>query len=160
MTDNVLIVGIADIKTGKAPFLIKTTLGSCIGVCLYHQEKKVGGMLHLMLASSEGIVRTGELKRAKFADTGIPDLIHELKVKHDADISGLSAKIFGGAKVLQGVTSDIGKNNEEAVRTILKQFGVKIIASKTGGEKGYQIEFDLDTGKVLCKIFGQEPVEL
>jgi chemotaxis receptor (MCP) glutamine deamidase CheD len=45
-----LIVGIGDIKIGKEPSLIRTNLGSCIGVCLYHAPLKVGGAVALHAA--------------------------------------------------------------------------------------------------------------
>lgn len=70
-SENELIVGIADIKVGQAPQIIKTNLGSCVAVCLYNAEKKVGGMLHLMLASSSGVSNRVALKKEKYADTGI-----------------------------------------------------------------------------------------
>jgi chemotaxis protein CheD len=75
-----IVVGIADIKVGRAPSTLKTNLGSCIAVCLYDQHKKVGGMLHLMLASSNGITDKRELKKEKYADTGIAELLQQMKL--------------------------------------------------------------------------------
>ncbi len=54
---------------------------------------------------------------------------------------------------------NIGKSNEESVRAVLKNLHIPIIAAKTGGEKGYQIDYDLEDGSVLCRVFGQETQE-
>jgi chemotaxis protein CheD len=157
--ENELIVGIADIKVGQAPQIIKTNLGSCVAVCLYNAEKKVGGMLHLMLASSSGVSNRVALKKEKYADTGIPELLNQLRKSFQITERACVAKIFGGAKVLKTVARNIGDENINAVRNILQAEGIKIVASHVGGEKGYKVTFDLNTGKVTSQIFGTEPKE-
>jgi len=155
--ENTVIVGIADFKIAKAPKVLKTNLGSCIAVCLYDPNRKVGGMLHFMLAkAAKGAEK---IKRAKYADTGMEDLISVLKKEFGVSEKELVAKVFGGAKVIKKITKKIGEENLAAVRDILKKYGIKIIASRTGGEKGYRISFDLNTGKVRVQIFGEEEKE-
>ena len=69
-------VGMADYKVGRAPdTLISYGLGSCIGISLYDPQTKIGGLLHIMLPDSNQS-RANE-NRAKFADTGIPDMLNE-----------------------------------------------------------------------------------
>ena len=68
----------------------------------------------------------------------------------------LYAKIFGGAKMFEtNGMLNIGESNETEVRRILKEEGINIVASKTGGTKGYNISFDTHTGDVTCRIFGE-----
>lgn len=153
-----IITGIADIKVGKSPSWIITNLGSCIAVCLYDQKQKVGGMLHLMMAAAGPAQEKPDFKPAKYADTGIPELIRAMKKAYNVTEKDLQAKVFGGAKILQKVTRDIGKENDEAVVRILKENGIPVRARKVGGEKGYKVTFDLSSGKVLCQVFGA-PVE-
>ncbi len=157
---QIVIVGMADIKIGKAPLLLRTNLGSCIAVCLYDQEQKVGGMLHFMLAdSTKSFKEQTEIKRAKFADTGVEDMVKTFKQHYMIDPAKLEAKVFGGAKVLSMCSLDIGKENEEAVKAVLQSYNIKLQASKTGGDKGYKVDFDLDTGKVICQVFKAEEEE-
>ncbi len=68
---NIVTVGVGDLKIARSPKSIKTSLGSCVGVVLYDNIQKVGGMLHLMLPKCND--RAG--KPAKYADTGIPLLL-------------------------------------------------------------------------------------
>ncbi len=156
----VLVVGIGEIKVGKEPAVIRTNLGSCIGVCLYEKDKRLGGMLHLMLPSANGHDNKPGFRKTKYADTGLPELIGELRRTYGTTEQTLTAKIFGGAKLLKAVTQDIGMDNEKAVREILKNVGIRIIAAKTGGDKGYQIDFNLVTGAVSCRVFGQTAQEM
>lgn len=153
-----VIVGIADIKVAKSPAIIKTNLGSCIAVCLYSASAQCGGMLHLMMP--EAPTNKEILKKAKYADTGIPDLVRQLKRLCGPESSDtFIAKIFGGAKVLANIKTNIGQQNDTAVRAILKELGIKIVASQVGGEKGYKVEFDVSSGKVQCQVFGAEVKE-
>lgn len=158
--ENVIAVGVADIKIGQDPSVLTTNLGSCIGVCLYNSDKKIGGMLHFMMARADAVAQKNpDFKKAKYGDSGILEMVHQLKRFHGVDVSSLKAKIFGGAKILQNVSLDIGHANELIAREILKELNIRIIGEKTRGQKGYRIAFDLATGKVKCRIFGEQEEE-
>jgi len=159
-TNNSLNVGVASFKTAKSPIVIKTHLGSCIAVCLYEPQKKIGGMLHLMMPDSR--LSSDALKRnsSKYADLGIPLLIKQMQMEYDVKPEDLIAKIFGGAKILQFVNFDIGVDNEKATRKILQDYSIRIVGSKTKGEKGYRIAFNLLTGQVECQVFGQKAINV
>ena len=154
-----IIVGIGDIKTGKEPAIIRTSLGSCIGVCLYNSQLKVGAMLHCMLPTAGDNRQKPDFRAAKYADSGIEMMMAELKKVYGLSPNQFTAKIFGGASMLKAISMNIGQNNEESVRAMLKSLNISITAAKTGGEKGYQIDFDLTKGTVICRIFGQDPKE-
>lgn len=154
---DILIVGIADIKVGTAPATIQTNLGSCIAVCLYDEHNKCGGMLHYMLADSQKFKNSSQMKLEKFADTGIPLLIKKLKAMKPAQTAWqLKAKIFGGAKVLQHVSTDIGKDNIDKAKSLLREYQIPLLKEKVGGIKGYKVHFDLSSGLVKCQIFGEK----
>ena len=155
---NRLTVGIADIKVSVSPDILTTTLGSCVAVCLYDKVNKIGGMVHVMMPSSVSVTRGTEFKKAKYADTGIHELLSMLERK-GFDKKKAEAKIFGGGKVLKQVSKNIGEENVSAVKGILKENGLSIKSSKTGGEKGYRVVMELETGKVVCQIFGEDAKE-
>lgn len=159
LTGKEVAVGMADIKVGKDPEVLTTVLGSCVGLCLYSPTQKMGGLLHLMMPAAGDQVAKPDCKRAKYADTGVAELIRMLRSSYGLQPSDLVAKMFGGAKVLQGVERNIGAENAEAVKQILRASGIPVKATCTGGERGYRIKFDLRTGRVLCQIFGNQPEE-
>jgi len=154
---NIITVGVGDLKIDKSPRIIKTSLGSCMGVVLYDNINKIGGMLHLMLAKCND--RAGKL--SKYADTGIPLLVDLMVNQSNANKKMLTAKIFGGAKMfnINSELFDIGKSNASETKTILEQMNIRIVASKTGGTKGYQISLDTETGVVRCRVFGGQAEE-
>ncbi len=151
---SIVTVGVGDLKIAQSPKVIKTSLGSCVGVVLYDKVLKVGGMLHLMLPNCND--REG--KPSKYADTGIPLLLDLMINKANSKKSTLTAKIFGGAKMFSVSSEifDIGKSNIIETKTILEQIGISIVASRLGGTKGHQITLDTETGIVQSRIFGEQ----
>ena len=158
VNNNVVTVGVGDYKIVRAPKLLKTLLGSCIGIALYDKTTKIGGLLHIMLPKHDGNGSTTQ-KASKYADTGIPAMISQMVGIAGAHRAPLTAKVFGGARmfVVGNPLFDIGRRNEEEALKVLHEEGVRVLACKTGGNKGYQIVFDTSTGGITCSIFGQKP---
>ncbi len=147
-----ITVGVGDLKITYSPNVLKTLLGSCIGIVLHDPVNRVGGLLHVMLPKKNG----KDLKITKYADPGLPYFISQMVTNAGALRSSLYAKIFGGAKMFEtNGMLNIGESNELEVRRILKNEGIKITASRTGGTKGYNISFNTYTGDVTCRIFGE-----
>ena len=149
-------VGMADFKTAQAPDeLITLGLGSCVGVILYDEDKKIAGMAHVMLPDST--VFATVLNKAKYADTAIDELIQEL-LKKGCVLSNLKAKIAGGARMLNITVSEgksIGDKNIEAVKTILSNKQIPIIAEDVGLSNGRTITFNIEKSQLKIKKIGK-----
>jgi hypothetical protein len=50
MSFQLINIGIADLKVTTTPNVLRTILGSCVGICLYDPGTKVIGLSHIMLA--------------------------------------------------------------------------------------------------------------
>jgi chemotaxis protein CheD len=162
MLKTVVRVGIADMNIVHAPDIIRTSgLGSCVGVVLYNETKKIAGLLHVMLPDSS-LGRSDSLNAAKFADTGIYSLMEMLKSEGLRPLS-LKAKIAGGAQMFQFGSSDsirIGPRNVEAVKKELARLSIPIVAEDTGGSSGRTIEFDPMTSALSIRTvnFGTKEI--
>jgi chemotaxis protein CheD len=152
---DLINVGIGDIQTGKAPQILRTILGSCVGICLYHEKRKIGGLAHIMLPEMKGEGRSPN----KYADQAIPNLISAMK-DAGADKKNLTAKIVGGATMFKlsddSVMGEIGKNNIKKVREILEFLDIPIIAEEVNGDMGRSIDFFVDSGEIKIKSVGRE----
>lgn len=154
---DVIKVGIADFKICNSPDQITTIgLGSCVGVVLYSMNSTCCGLLHILLPSSLDI--KNNTNRAKFADTGIDDLIKELN-KQGLYKNNLLAKIAGGAAMFQfNNNSDlgsIGDRNVIAVKKALSKYGIPIISEDVGKDYGRTIIFDPATKVVTIRSAGK-----
>ena len=77
-TQETIVIGLGEMQILKDPSAVLTCLGlgSCIGLSAYDSSAKVGGMIHIVLPSSDG--RTSNTP-AKFADIAIPTLLKEME---------------------------------------------------------------------------------
>ncbi len=152
-------VGMADLNVCASPDSIITLgLGSCVGAVLYDPTTKICGMVHVMLPDSSTI-GVGN-NPAKFADTGIDELLKEV-IKKGAKRERLVAKIAGGAQMFSVNKNSpmlrVGERNVEAVKKKLKELGIRIIAEDTGDSYGRTVIFYPETGEYLIRAIGKEP---
>ncbi len=152
-------VGMADLNVCKSPDELTTLgLGSCVGIALYDPITTVSGLAHIMLPDSTKIKNNNSL--AKCADTGIPETIR-LMIDLGANRRRITAKIAGGAQMFSfGNKVDdimsVGLRNVEAVKYILNQLDIPILAEDTGMNFGRTVIFDSKNGKLTIKSVGKE----
>ena len=159
---NMIKIGVADLNVYLPPDAITTLgLGSCFGVVIYDPVKKVCGMVHVMLPDSTKIKNNEN--RAKFADTGIEDLLQRV-IALGAVHKNLIAKIAGGAQMFAFKSDNdmlrVGDRNVEATKAKLKELQIPIIAEDTGKNSGRTIEFYPETGELLVKSVGKTPYKI
>ena len=139
---EVIKVGMADLKTAKAPNTLTTLgLGSCIGLTLYDPVTKIGGLVHYMLPDSTKLKNNTNI--AKFGDTGIRELLRQI-LALGANQRRLVAKIAGGACMFE--TSGLSSVGNVGARN----------AEDTGLNYGRTVELDCETGDFRIKSVGKE----
>ena len=126
MSFQLVNVGIAEHRISVNSDVLRTILGSCVGICLYDPEKKIIGLSHIMLAEKN----SQEGNPGKYADTAIPLLIEEM-VNAGAAEKFLVAKIVGGATMFKmaanSMMGEIGKNNARKVKEVLAAKSIPIV---------------------------------
>jgi two-component system, chemotaxis family, protein-glutamate methylesterase/glutaminase len=136
------------------PSLIRTILGSCVGVALWDETTGIGGLCHYLLPSTQD----GPGNSGRYGEYAIRELLTQC-LDLGANRSSTYAKIYGGGAVvstLSGTKMDIGVRNIECARRLLKVLNVKVVHESVGGEKGRKISLDTATGDVVENISGQE----
>jgi chemotaxis protein CheD len=151
---ELISVGVAQVGVSSNPTVLRTILGSCIGICIYERNKKMGGLAHILLPNQLGKGIPG-----KYADTAIPLLVKQL-LKEGCRKEFMSAKIAGGATMFkfQGTHSlgQIGERNISETKKILEQEGIPLLEEDTGGNIGRVIDFFLEDGRLKIKAAGEE----
>ncbi len=156
---EVIKVGMADLKTCVSPNSVTTLgLGSCVGVAVRDPANKIGGLAHIMLPDSKSI-RNGQQNIAKFADTGVEELIKQME-KLGAKRSRMVAKIAGGATMFQvqgtgSIVGQVGDRNVAAVKAKLKELNIPILAEDTGANYGRTVIFYPETGDFCIRAVGK-----
>jgi len=154
---DMIKVGMADLKLCKAPDAITTLgLGSCVGIAIRDPITKIGGLAHIMLPDSTQF--SGMVNIPKFADTGAKELVNII-VKAGGNRARLVAKIAGGAQMFafssKNDLTGVGQRNVEAVKKVLAEMRIPILASDTGLNFGRTVEFYPETGDYIIKAVGK-----
>ena len=74
-------VGIGDLTVSKAPFILETRgLGSCVGVTLYDNKKKIGALAHIMLPRITSSIQENVSENMKFryAEYALPYMLNKM----------------------------------------------------------------------------------
>ncbi len=154
---NMIKVGMADLKLCKAPDAITTLgLGSCVGIAIRDPMTKIGGLAHIMLPDSTQF--SGAVNVPKFADTGVKELVRVI-VAAGANRTRLVAKIAGGAQMFSFSSKNdltaVGQRNVDAVKKVLAELKIPILAQDTGLNFGRTVEFYPENGDYIIKAVGK-----
>lgn len=125
---------------------ISTILGSCVASCLYDPVSGVGGMNHFLVpdGASAGV------QAASFGINAMELLINAV-IKQGGDRMRLRAKVFGGARMIAGLT-DIGAKNGEFVLEFLRRESIVCVGASLGGVQARRIEFWPETGRARQRV--------
>jgi chemotaxis protein CheD len=142
----------SNLCVGPEPVWITTVLGSCVAVCFYDKNRKIGGINHFMLPFWNG----DGLESPKYGNVAILHLYQKLLL-FGAKKENLICKIFGGAEVLTTSESvfNIGLRNIELAHKVVSELKIPVVSSSTGGNLGRKLMFNTSTGEVLQKFLNK-----
>ena len=146
---DLVIIGIGEWSVGNM-VMTSIGLGSCVGLILHDEERKIGALAHVMLPKSSG--KPGE-REGKYADTAVTVLLRDLAIKGCKPAS-LKAKLAGGASMFANFSGNlnIGERNVDAIRILLKEKSIPIVREDIGGTVGRTITyFPKDGGRLLIR---------
>lgn len=147
-------VGMGQVAAAEGPQRLRSVLGSCVGVVLYHPRTHRGTLAHVVLPDSAGRSGAGP---GKFADTAVPHMVDLLRMAGPLRRE-LIAKIAGGANMFAHTGPlQIGEANTQAVIRALEAAGVRLVAKDVGGTCGRRITFDCSSGELLLEIASATP---
>ena len=130
------------------PVVVRTLLGSCVSVVLWHPEQRLGGMCHCVLPSRSQSY--GPLD-GNHCEGAMRLFMQEL---HRTATVARSYRTFllGGARMSLGMQNaqrtSVGERNVEAFRKLLHDAGFKICAEHVGLSGPRRVEFNLSTGRI------------
>jgi chemotaxis protein CheD len=154
-----------DFYFGDRDTRIRTLLGSCISIVMWHPELKIGGMCHYML-SSRGDKNIPVLD-GRYGDEAILMFFQEA-IRHNSNPNDYIVKIFGGgnmfsrpennvpcisspcSEVIQECRNVSCRNIIKGV-SLLEQYGFSIKSRDLGGTQSRNIIFDIESGDVWVR---------
>lgn len=142
-----------EIYLAREPMILKTILGSCVGVTFWCARLGAGALCHGVLPTCPPL--TGRKEGQRYVDYAIRYLIGQFDAL-GARRQEVEIKVFGGADVLpvsreRARRLTIGAMNCRTALEVLEQEGLHVMASDLGGKYGRTIHFDTGSGEVLAR---------
>lgn len=137
------------------PAILRTVLGSCVGITFWHRRLGVGALCHPMLPrcpAESSRMSAAALRR--YVDAAIREVAAKLDAlgvrRRETEV-----KIFGGADVLRVEHTEnrptVGRLNADRALQILAEENYSIIAQRLGGQRGMHIDFLTTNGEVRLR---------
>jgi chemotaxis protein CheD len=148
-TESVEIrVKVADYAVAATGMISSIGLGSCVAIILYDARAHVGGMAHVLLPNDT--MSRDRSNPAKFPATAVPLMLGEIRLL-GGRVERIRAKIVGGASMFANLIPsgiNIGERNIAAVRDVLSEAKIPIVAEDVGADHGRSVYLFLDDGRV------------
>ncbi len=141
----------------KKPVVLKTILGSCVGVTIYNKSTKWGGMCHYLLPESP----SDEQSNSKYGNIAIYTLLYKFIKQNDAKREDLVASIIGGAFIIfdEKEIFFIGDRNIDIATNILRKEKIFIKQMYTGGDHGKKVYFNTQSNKLIVQTLEKITVD-
>lgn len=137
---------------GKSPDCIRTTLGSCIAMTVWHPHKRLGGMCHFMLSHRMNRDSATALD-GRYADEAF-QLMAKAALDRGILLRDCEIKLIGAADMLSGPDrsgSRVATDNIDAAHLLAKQYRLRVVAESLGGHGFRQVIFCLMEGKIWIR---------
>lgn len=130
---------------------VRTLLGSCVAVTMWHPRLLVGGMCHFVLPSSRKA--RGKVLDGRYGDQAIDALVQSAQ-RTTPRLLEFRVGLYGGGQMFSGTrdeTPEIGENNIEAAHALLDSYGLLIRQIDVGGTGHRNVALDLETGTITLR---------
>ncbi|WP_426139686.1 chemotaxis protein CheD [Pseudomonas sp. DWP3-1-2] len=138
-----------DFRFETRPVRLRTVLGSCVGVTLWHPGRKIGAMCHFMLPSRP---RKSTALNGKYGDEAIELFLRQALAHHTA-AEDYQLKLFGGGEMFPGIrqdthSNDVAQMNVSAALEMADHYHLDLIAQDMGSTGHRNVIFDTSNGHV------------
>ena len=131
---------------------IRTLLGSCVAITVWHPVRRIGGMCHYMLPARGGS-RSGP-PEGRYADEAIELFLNEIRAAGTSPYD-YQAKIFGGGDQFPGIKrrggATVSQRNLAAGKALVARQGFTLGTQDLGGTGYRNLIFDVSNGDVWVR---------
>lgn len=145
-----------DYFVGDQRYRVRTLLGSCVSVTLWHPAMRIGAMSHFLLP---GTGRKKHIDKPGMYGADAMELLVDGLARLGVPLMQCQGKIFGGGAMFprNDKVRDIGTQNGDHARDMLQRHGIHVVSESLFGEGHRQLIFTIRSGEVLSR---QVPPEL
>jgi chemotaxis protein CheD len=134
---------------------IRTLLGSCVAVTLWHPARRIGGMCHYLLPERKR--NPGMPLDGRYGEEALHMLMESVK-RAGANPAEFEAHLYGGADTMPDhlkSTLNVGERNIDKGWTLIDKYGLQLVGVDVGENTPRNVMLELPTGTVDMKRGGR-----
>jgi chemotaxis protein CheD len=161
-------INVGEYYFGSGNVRVRTLLGTCIAITLWHPVRRIGGMCHFLLPTRNNRRATGLPQSGLYADDAL-ELFADSLEEAGTPAHEYSVKVAGGGNMFPGqmtaaecragicveerrrLCTSIGCVNIRSARKLLEAHGFKPPTEHVGGPGSRTVILDLSSGHVWIK---------
>ncbi len=127
---------------------LRTLLGSCVAITLWHPQKRIGGMCHYLLPKR--VRKMGEPSDGRYGEEAVAAMVDHIRY-HKTSPKDYVAHLYGGADTMPEGTNfkfNVGESNIELGWSLIDQYGFQLQAVDVGDDVPRTVTLTLATGGV------------
>ena len=136
---------------GSQAASVRTLLGSCVAITLWHPARRVGGMCHFLLPGRPRAA--GNTLDGRYGDEALEMMMAALRRTGLAPFE-FEAHLYGGADTMPegaGIKLNVGERNIEQGWTLIDQHGFALQGVDVGENVPRSVQLTLASGEVWMR---------
>lgn len=138
--------------------LVRTLLGSCVAITIWHPRARVGGMCHFLVPTRGRSRPDAETRMdGRYGDEAM-HLLDRRAWDICTSLSDYQVRMYGGGNQFSREwptgSIDISARNIEAAQYFSEVYGLTVLTTDLGGQGARDITLDLATGIVASRRVG------
>jgi chemotaxis protein CheD len=146
--DQELLLMPGQLYFGKEPPSVRTLLGSCVALTLWHPQRRIGGMCHYLLPQRQR--SHGQPVDGRYGDEAITLLVEHL-TRIGTATHEYEAHLYGGADTLPDHVqhkTQVGVRNIELGWNLVDRHGFQLMGVDVGDNVPRTVRLNLRSGDV------------
>lgn len=134
-----------------APATLRTLLGSCVSITVWHPGKRFGGMCHYLLPGRAR--RAGEALDGRYGDEAMEAMVARL-LRTGTQPGEYIAHLYGGADTMpdgNGLKFNVGERNIEQGWKLIDRYGFSLEGIDVGEDVPRTVSIDIASGSIDMK---------
>ena len=138
---------------------VRTLLGSCVAIAVWHPLRRIGGLCHYMLPSRAAAPRWrghdhGHALDGRYGDEAMLMFLRHMRAAGTGPAE-YDAKLFGGGRMFDSNGIDIPHKNVAMGRELVAFHGLRLRAEHLGGSGHRNLQFEIWSGDAYLRFWGQ-----
>lgn len=131
--------------------LVRTLLGSCVALTLWHPQRHCGGMCHFLLPDRQRV--QGAEPDGRYGEEAV-ELLVKAMARHGTQPNDYVVELYGGADTMPDQVNmkfNVGERNIEKALTLIDHYGLQLSTVDVGGNEPRNVLLDLRNGQVQLR---------